>query len=74
MIFGISPIGSYRSAFSAAFFTVLNVSRETLLLRCKAHLPAKYIETKEDVIAFLEGTLEESDPEFLPKYLVSDTL
>ena len=29
--------------------------------------PAKYIETKEDVIAFLEGALEENDPEFLFK-------
>ena len=27
--------------------------------------PAEYIETREDVIAFLEGTLEENDPEFL---------
>jgi probable addiction module antidote protein len=29
--------------------------------------PAEYIETKEDVIAFLEGTLEENDPELLFK-------
>jgi probable addiction module antidote protein len=29
--------------------------------------PAKYIETKKDVIAFLEGALEENDPEFLFK-------
>ena len=29
--------------------------------------PAEYIETKEDVIAFLEGALEENDPEFLLK-------
>jgi probable addiction module antidote protein len=29
--------------------------------------PAEYIETKEDVIAFLEGVLEENDPEFLFK-------
>jgi probable addiction module antidote protein len=29
--------------------------------------PAEYIETKEDVIAFLEGALEENDPEFLFK-------
>jgi len=27
--------------------------------------PAEYIETKEDVIAFLEEALEENDPEFL---------
>ena len=27
--------------------------------------PAEYIETREDVIAFLEGALEENDPEFL---------
>jgi probable addiction module antidote protein len=27
--------------------------------------PAEYIETKEDVIAFLEGALEKNDPEFL---------
>jgi len=29
--------------------------------------PAEYIETKEDVVAFLEGALEENDPEFLFK-------
>jgi len=29
--------------------------------------PVEYIETKEDVIAFLEGALEENDPEFLFK-------
>jgi probable addiction module antidote protein len=29
--------------------------------------PAEYIETKEDVIAFLEGALEDNDPEFLFK-------
>jgi probable addiction module antidote protein len=29
--------------------------------------PAEYIETKEDVIAFLEGALEGNDPEFLLK-------
>jgi probable addiction module antidote protein len=29
--------------------------------------PAEYIETKEDVIAFLEGALEENDSEFLFK-------
>ena len=29
--------------------------------------PADVIETKEDVIAFLEGALEENDPEFLFK-------
>jgi probable addiction module antidote protein len=29
--------------------------------------PAEYIETKEDIIAFLEGALEENDPEFLFK-------
>jgi len=29
--------------------------------------PAKYIDTKEDVIAFLEGALEENDTEFLFK-------
>jgi len=29
--------------------------------------PAEIIETKEDVIAFLEGALEENDPEFLFK-------
>jgi len=29
--------------------------------------PAEYIETKEDVIAFLDGALEENDPEFLFK-------
>ena len=29
--------------------------------------PAEYIETKEDVLAFLEGALEENDPEFLFK-------
>ena len=27
--------------------------------------PAEYIETREDVLAFLEGALEENDPEFL---------
>ena len=27
--------------------------------------PAEYIETKEDVMAFLEGAIEENDPEFL---------
>ena len=27
--------------------------------------PAEIIETKEDVLAFLEGALEENDPEFL---------
>jgi probable addiction module antidote protein len=27
--------------------------------------PAEIIETKEDVIAFLQGALEENDPEFL---------
>ena len=27
--------------------------------------PADYIETREDIIAFLEGALEENDPEFL---------
>ena len=27
--------------------------------------PAEYIESKEDVTAFLEGALEENDPEFL---------
>ena len=29
--------------------------------------PAEVIETKEDVLAFLEGALEENDPEFLFK-------
>ncbi len=29
--------------------------------------PAEIIETKEDVLAFLEGALEENDPEFLFK-------
>jgi probable addiction module antidote protein len=29
--------------------------------------PAEIIETKEDVIAFLDGALQESDPEFLLK-------
>jgi probable addiction module antidote protein len=29
--------------------------------------PAEYIETKKDVIAFLEGALKENDPEFLFK-------
>jgi len=29
--------------------------------------PAEYIETKKDVIAFLEGALEENDPEFFFK-------
>ncbi|MDR1389689.1 MAG: putative addiction module antidote protein [Treponema sp.] len=29
--------------------------------------PAEIIETKEDVIAFLEGALKENDPEFLLK-------
>lgn len=27
--------------------------------------PAEYIETREDVIAFLEGAIEENDPELL---------
>jgi probable addiction module antidote protein len=27
--------------------------------------PAEYIQTKEDVVAHLEGALEENDPEFL---------
>jgi DNA-binding phage protein len=27
--------------------------------------PAEIIETKEDVIAFLDGALQENDPEFL---------
>ncbi len=29
--------------------------------------PAEVIESKEDVLAFLEGALEEDDPEFLFK-------
>jgi probable addiction module antidote protein len=29
--------------------------------------PAEIIETKEDVISFLQGALEENDPEFLLK-------
>jgi probable addiction module antidote protein len=29
--------------------------------------PAEVIETKDDVLAFLEGALEENDPEFLFK-------
>jgi len=29
--------------------------------------PAEYIETKEDVLAFLEGAFEENDPEFIFK-------
>ena len=29
--------------------------------------PAEIIETKEDVVAFLEGALEENDPDFLLK-------
>lgn len=29
--------------------------------------PSEYIETKEDVLAFLEGAFEENDPEFLFK-------
>ena len=29
--------------------------------------PAEYINSKEDVLAFLEGALEENDPEFLFK-------
>ena len=31
--------------------------------------PAEIIETKEDVMAFLEGALEEHDPEFLLRTL-----
>ena len=31
--------------------------------------PAEFIETKEDVIAFLEGALEENDPGFLLRTL-----
>ena len=31
--------------------------------------PAEIIETKEDVIAFLEGALEENDPDFLLRTL-----
>jgi probable addiction module antidote protein len=34
-------------------------------MKTSAYDPAEYIETKEDVIAFLEGALEENDPEFL---------
>jgi len=34
-------------------------------MKTSVYDPAEYIETKEDVIAFLEGALEENDPEFL---------
>jgi probable addiction module antidote protein len=36
-------------------------------IKTKKWDPAEIIETKEDVIAFLEGALEENDPEFLFK-------
>lgn len=35
------------------------------ILRTPVFDPAEYIETREDVIAYLEGALEENDPEFL---------
>ena len=34
-------------------------------MKTSVYGPAEHIETKEDVIAFLEGALEENDPEFL---------
>ena len=34
-------------------------------MKTSVYDPAEYIETREDVIAFLEGALEENDPEFL---------
>jgi probable addiction module antidote protein len=34
-------------------------------MKTNVYDPAEYIETKEDVISFLEGALEENDPEFL---------
>jgi probable addiction module antidote protein len=36
-------------------------------IKTRQYDPAEYIETKKDVIAFLEGALEENDPEFLLK-------
>ena len=36
-------------------------------IKTKKWDPAEIIETKEDVMAFLEGALEENDPEFLFK-------
>ena len=38
-------------------------------IKTKKWDPAEIIETKEDVIAFLEGALEENDTEFLFKTL-----
>jgi probable addiction module antidote protein len=34
-------------------------------MKTSVYDPAEYIETREDVISFLEGALEENDPEFL---------
>jgi probable addiction module antidote protein len=34
-------------------------------MKTSVYDPAEYIETREDVISFLEGVLEENDPEFL---------
>ena len=34
-------------------------------MKTSVYDPADYIETREDVLAFLEGALEENDPEFL---------
>ena len=34
-------------------------------MKTSVYDPADYIETREDVMAFLEGALEENDPEFL---------
>ena len=34
-------------------------------MKTSVYDPADYIETRADVLAFLEGALEENDPEFL---------
>ena len=34
-------------------------------MKTSVYDPAEYIETREDIMAFLEGALEENDPEFL---------
>ena len=34
-------------------------------MKTSVYDPADYIETRDDVLAFLEGALEENDPEFL---------
>ena len=47
--------------------TMKNAAKTTKKVIFSKWDPAEYIETKEDVLAFLEGALEENDPEFLFK-------